>query len=248
MFLIVYGWRGIERKVGRGPFYCVECCADSTYVHRRVRRFYTLYEVPLIPAEVMWEAVQCCRCFHCFVPTVLQPAMQAQLRVEGERALKLRRQITEACSLMMCAVAICDGMPSDAVLQELRDGDRYLLGRPGHPSDVRLHMREHSDLAPVFEKLLALSESLDLGARRSLMKAACEIAWLAGAITPSVRELVASFARCLGGGTLLPEAEEMLAHPPAAAHQSEADDAEPPPAPGSPLAELQEALRNSQKR
>lgn len=70
--LIIYGTRGIRYKHREGQFFCPACHAQQAYVHRRVRRFFTLYFIPLIPLTLANEYVECQRCTGTFKLEVLQ--------------------------------------------------------------------------------------------------------------------------------------------------------------------------------
>ncbi|MFA6044885.1 MAG: zinc ribbon domain-containing protein [Phycisphaerales bacterium] len=82
--MIIWGTRGITSTVTSGNFFCPSCMQESTYQHRRVRRFFTLYFIPLIPLDTAGEFVQCGVCQGQFNMRVLslkpgdmQPAPKA---------------------------------------------------------------------------------------------------------------------------------------------------------------------------
>lgn len=60
--IIIFGTRGVERKIGTGLFRCPNCQADSPYVRKKVSRFFTLYFIPLIPLGTLGELIRCDRC------------------------------------------------------------------------------------------------------------------------------------------------------------------------------------------
>jgi hypothetical protein len=70
--LIIYGTRGVRYKYKQGQFFCPACHAQQAYVHRRVRRFFTLYFIPLIPLTLAGEYIECQRCTGTFKLEVLQ--------------------------------------------------------------------------------------------------------------------------------------------------------------------------------
>jgi zinc-ribbon family len=70
--LIIYGTRGIKYKHREGQFFCPACHEQQAYVHRRVRRFFTLYFIPLIPLTLAGEYIECQRCTGTFKLEVLQ--------------------------------------------------------------------------------------------------------------------------------------------------------------------------------
>lgn len=72
MFFIVWGSRVRDVTVKQTPFYCPHCHRQRTGNHRRVRRYFTLYWIPLFPIETLVECVQCNTCTGQFEMGVLQ--------------------------------------------------------------------------------------------------------------------------------------------------------------------------------
>ena len=60
--LIIFGTQAVRRKRGTGSFFCPSCRRDTTFVRSRVRQFFTLYFVPLIPLGKGTEIVHCEGC------------------------------------------------------------------------------------------------------------------------------------------------------------------------------------------
>jgi hypothetical protein len=74
--LIVYGRRNTEKVVAQGTFACPGCGAGRMFVHKRVRRWFTLYFIPVIPLGTASEYVECWNCSGTFKPEVLASAVQ----------------------------------------------------------------------------------------------------------------------------------------------------------------------------
>jgi zinc-ribbon family len=72
--LIIFGRKSVTGSKGRGQFPCPTCQSIQSYDHKRVRRFFTLYFIPLIPLGTIGEYIECDRCKGTFKPTVLQLA------------------------------------------------------------------------------------------------------------------------------------------------------------------------------
>jgi len=75
LFLIIFGSRSVTGSMGTGSFDCPRCGADRPYDHKRVRRFFTLYFIPLIPMETLGEYIECGGCGGTYKPEVLQRAL-----------------------------------------------------------------------------------------------------------------------------------------------------------------------------
>ena len=75
--LIIWGTKGVEGVKESGQFFCPSCNANVPYDHKRIRRFFTLYFIPLIPLGTLQEWIECKQCGGSFETEVLQ--MQPQL-------------------------------------------------------------------------------------------------------------------------------------------------------------------------
>ena len=70
--MIIFGTRGVSSTTGSGRFYCPRCEQERPYHSKRMRRFFTLYFIPLIPMDVLDEWVECGQCGQAFKPEVLR--------------------------------------------------------------------------------------------------------------------------------------------------------------------------------
>ena len=62
MCFIMWGSRGVTTTPDRGVFICPQCSEMRQYKYKRVRRFGTLYMVPLLPMGDAFEYVECSVC------------------------------------------------------------------------------------------------------------------------------------------------------------------------------------------
>ncbi len=71
-FIVFFGSRARTSVVGSGRFHCPQCGGEErTYDHKRVRRWFTLYFIPLIPMNVVGEFIHCRACDGTFKHEVL---------------------------------------------------------------------------------------------------------------------------------------------------------------------------------
>lgn len=69
--LLIFGTRGITYTKASGDFQCPSC-GPARYRHRRIRNFFTLYFIPLIPLNMEREFVECAQCRQTFRLEILQ--------------------------------------------------------------------------------------------------------------------------------------------------------------------------------
>ena len=71
--LIIFGRKGVTSTTNRGTFDCPACGTGKPFEHKKARRFFTLYFIPLIPLQTLGEWVECGGCGKQWKPTVLAP-------------------------------------------------------------------------------------------------------------------------------------------------------------------------------
>lgn len=84
---VIFGLRHLHRLLGSGTFYCPKCCSSQQYWHKRVRHFFALYFIPLIPLGTVGEYVQCQHCQTQFEPQVLQNSPPSAAELARQRLL-----------------------------------------------------------------------------------------------------------------------------------------------------------------
>lgn len=113
IFLIIFGTRGVTSSVASGDFNCPSCETRRPYVHKRVRRFFTLYFIPLIPLDTIGEYVECQHCRDTYKPAVLEyDPVKSERSVEAE----FHKAVKRVMVLMMLA----DGKIEDEEVETIR--------------------------------------------------------------------------------------------------------------------------------
>lgn len=82
--MIIWGTRGITSTTQTGVFHCPRCGPQRAYSLRRVRRWFTLYFIPVIPLDTVGEYIECQQCAGTFGADVLtyDPAAAERQLVE----------------------------------------------------------------------------------------------------------------------------------------------------------------------
>jgi uncharacterized tellurite resistance protein B-like protein len=91
--MIFYGTRGITLTGNSGNFICPNCVGEQPYSRRKVRRFFTLYFIPLIPLDLVGEYIECKSCKNTYNDKVLEikepvEAEDSDFEAEYQRAVK----------------------------------------------------------------------------------------------------------------------------------------------------------------
>jgi hypothetical protein len=78
--MIIFGTRTMNSVRRTGVFHCPRCNASQSYVHNDVKRWFTLYFIPVIPMGTAGSYIQCRRCAGTFNEAVLSYDPQAEIR------------------------------------------------------------------------------------------------------------------------------------------------------------------------
>lgn len=191
MLFIIFGTRGVTYTVDKGTFACPDCAAERDYRKRRVRRFFTLYFIPIIPLNLAGEYVECRSCKSTYQPEVVDydPA-------EATRAFEAgyRRAIKRVMIGMMAA----DGNVAEEEVRTIRDIYGQLTGRSLEESEIRAAARDVGVGDGLESDLRDLGPMLNDQGKEMVIQAAFMVAASDGEIHDSERELIVRLGTALG--------------------------------------------------
>ena len=190
--MIIWGTTGITSTKAKGEFYCPKCDGRAPYQRKSVRRFFTLYFIPLIPLDKAGEFIRCGKCRTDFNDNVLNQDPDKQ-------AAALGTLVKVALLRVLADLVAADGFVQDseiALMQEI------FLEVTGHALE-ELEARQAADEAPKLtaglEQLLAgLGPNLTNSGREMILSAALRIAGADGQVAPEESERIERFAAALG--------------------------------------------------
>lgn len=121
--MIIWGSRPVTSAISSGTFDCPECKRSALYQKKRLRRFFTLYFIPLFPTENLGEWIECGRCHSKFKETVLQNRLP---QTDLDRMQTLIKAVAFAGSL----AARLEGAPDRQALAKFADALQKFGGVP----------------------------------------------------------------------------------------------------------------------
>lgn len=128
--MIIFGTRGINRTVGNGQFFCPRCSSDQQYTQKAVKRFFTLYFIPLIPMGTAGEFIECSSCAGTFDNTILTYDPEAE-----------RRQTADSIRRMAVAFLLDINRCKVSELEALQDIVGDVIGEDIESETVALDVR-----------------------------------------------------------------------------------------------------------
>jgi len=190
--MIIFGTRGITTTPQRGDFHCPSCASMQNYALKRVRRFFTLYFIPVIPLDKLGEYVECLSCKDTYKPGVLEhdPAQNARaLEAEYHRAVKG----------VMIQMLLADGVVDDAEVKTAANIYRSVAGRDIAEEELRSEITAAQTAGDdLGATLRAVQGSLNSEGKELALKAALYVAMADGEIQPEEQALLAEIGANLG--------------------------------------------------
>jgi uncharacterized tellurite resistance protein B-like protein len=176
MFFIIFGTRGVNTTAAKGQFCCPACGPASPYRHVRVRRFFTLYFIPLIPLDALGEYVECGTCQNSYKPEVLQFDPDAADR-------EFHAEFEVAVLNVLVRMMLADGHMDPAEIEAIRAIYQKLSGRDIQADEIRSEAAAvRSRNTSVEDYLGSIAGSLNPKGRELVVRAACMVATADGSM------------------------------------------------------------------
>jgi tellurite resistance protein len=191
VFLIIFGTRGVTSSVASGQFHCPSCVKKRTYVHKRVRRFFTLYFIPIIPLDVVGEYVECQHCTDTYNPAVLDfDPVKSERSMEAEFHTAVKR--------VMVLMMLADGKIDDEEVETIRMIYGKLTKGEITKEDVdREVAASKTDGRGLRQYLASVVGSLNEAGKEVVVKAAYFVAAADGNVSSEETNLLAELAGAL---------------------------------------------------
>jgi tellurite resistance protein len=191
VFLIIFGTRGVTTSLATGQFHCPGCDKKRTYVHKRVRRFFTLYFIPIIPLDLIGEYVECQHCTDTYRPAVLDYDP-----VKSERSMEA--EFHTAVKRVMVLMMLADGKIDDEEVETIRLVYGKLAKRELSKDDVSREVESSkADGRGLRQYLASVVGSLNDAGKEIVVKAAYFVAAADGNVSTEETNLLAELAGAL---------------------------------------------------
>ena len=189
--MIIFGTRGITTTPQTGNFFCPQCNGQTTYQLKRVRRFFTLYFIPLIPLDKVGEYVECPRCQGTYDIGILDYD-------PSQENAKFEALFFVAVKQVMIGMLLADGRIDDDEVLMLQSQFLQLTGAEVTEQDLREEIAEiqASGTNPL-ELLGGLASGLNATGKETVIRAAYAIAHADGEFDPSEVALLQNIGKSL---------------------------------------------------
>ena len=179
-----------------GNFYCPECDDYKAYEFKKVKKYFTLYFIPLFPTSDLGEYIECGECKSTFKENVLEHDPKA-------RDLEIRGLYFSASRDIMISMALADGKIENSEIEQILNSFKKI-------TQIKL---EKSDLLDAIENIkiqnysiskiaAAIAPYLNDQGKEKVLRAAVDISKADGVIQDEELVLLHS----LSDDLLLPKA------------------------------------------
>jgi tellurite resistance protein len=191
IFLIIFGTRGVTMNVANGQFNCPSCAKKRAYVTKRVRRFFTLYFIPIIPLDTLGEYVECQHCKGTYQPEVLEyDPVKSERSVEAAFHAAVKR--------VMVLMMLADGKIEDDEVETIRMIYAKLAKGELSKDDVAREVAaSNADGRGLRQYLASILGSINDSGKEIVIKAAYFVAASDGKVSPEETNLLAELAAAL---------------------------------------------------
>lgn len=190
---IIFGTKGITYSKGKGEFLCPQCGVLRDYNLKRVRRFFTLYFIPLVPLDMLGEYVECYGCDATWRPDVLTSGSEVAAGgadIEAEFRTTVRR--------VMVMMMLADGDIDPEEVEVIRGVFRDLSGREISAAEVQAEAAQvRTDDATIESYLASARVFLNNNGKEAVVKAAMMVAGADDRVDETERDLLDRIATAL---------------------------------------------------
>jgi hypothetical protein len=201
--MIIFGHRARTTAIGEGTFHCPKCQIASGYTHQRVRRWFTLYFLPVLPLADLAEHIQCHNCGGLWDPELRTRRVTTLSVDQVER--ELRRALRRAIAMVILAKpGRADGRPPRAeddpsVIEAGSRAFHRATGMALASADLAREMDElRAAGTDVRSYLGRVGGILTPGLKESIVTAACEVALHDGRLEPKQLAAIEQVVGALG--------------------------------------------------
>ncbi|MBL0212953.1 MAG: TerB family tellurite resistance protein [Myxococcales bacterium] len=199
LFIIVYGSYGITYSKGSGgEFHCPTCSAPRAYRHRRVRRFFHVFFIPLIPLNLAGEYVECGQCRGTYKLGVLETSKALGAAGQAPVAPAIsegQRGVRRVLAMMTLADGRVEEAEIAAIVEFLSYAERRAVTREEVLAELEATRREPADVEAYCRTLMGF---LNEQGRHDVLKAAQLVASADGHVDPNEQRLLERIGVALG--------------------------------------------------
>ncbi len=189
--IFVWGSRGRTKSISQGDFFCPDCNSRRSYEMMEVKKWFTLYWIPVFPMEALGQYIECMGCKSTYNEQVLQYDPEAaDARIEAAFVIATKR--------VMFKMALADGEIDDAEIAEITSAFSNITGREIEAEDIAAELEAaRADTSTVRDYLEDVAPHLNDSGKEIVLRAAIAVAKADGHVDPEEVSLLADLGSAL---------------------------------------------------
>jgi zinc-ribbon family len=186
--ILIWGLRARAKAISTGEFFCAHCGTDRSYVLQQIRRWFTLFFIPLFPVgKPLGEQVKCSTCGTRFSPEVLHTPTSASFSENLRGAMRIA-----AVSMLAAGDRSNDNARAVAV-----DAARR-AGAESYDETWLTNDLDALDPSNLGEYLTPLATGLNIQGKETFIEQVARIGTADGPLSPSETQVLESLGAALG--------------------------------------------------
>lgn len=192
---IIFGTRGVTYTRERGSFYCPSCSTRQAFVRKGVRRFFTLFFIPVLPLDLLGEYIECQRCRETFKKEVLSYDPEVdRLKAAAVTLAVFQTAIRRVMVLMMMA----DRRIEESEVETIQSIFERITEKRLSETEIREEIRKsEEDRIDLITFLGTAMPFLNAPGKEAIVKAALMVAVSDGAIQEEEKVFMGEMADAL---------------------------------------------------
>ncbi len=187
--IFLWGTKGVTKTEATGQFYCPSCLETTQYSLKSVRKWFTVYFVPVIPLEKVVDYVECQNCKETYKRQVLEADKPDE---------KLLSEFRRTALGIMVSMLLVDGHIDEEEITMVQSIYNQLTKKP-IPRDALLGVVNSikSSKPDVLSTLHKMSWSLNDEGKEIILKAAFYVAMADGHLRDEEKRYLISIGKAL---------------------------------------------------
>jgi tellurite resistance protein len=190
--VIIFGTKGVTKRLDAGTFTCPECGSPQNYEHKKVERYGHIYWIPLLPMGEAADYVECQGCKGTFRSQVLSPEYQ-------QPDVLIRAEYENAIRRVMVLMMLADGSIADEEVQTIKKIHEALTENQLTAGDIRdevaVARREEESIVAYLQRI---EPYVNNQGKELILKAAIHVAMADGDFDEEEVKLLLTITACLG--------------------------------------------------
>lgn len=184
--------KGVTTSIKQGDFYCPNCDASQHFKMKRVRRYLSFYQIPLIPMEALGEYVECLACLDTYKPKVLEQRVELSPQ-------EFQAEYHNAIKEIMIRILIADGRVDMNELDMLQNIYQRITRKTLEQDELEAEIvRLKNSQTTLEDALVRLQGNLNDHGKELVIRAAFYVAMSDGNFHENEQEFLAGVAENLG--------------------------------------------------